>query len=87
MYHLELEMLPLDKPLVAVPHFQFVLMPYIPDHQCVVFRENPVKCREPESYISEQAAASGYKTLVPSNLEKGSNMTVANLFYYFQLQE
>ena len=43
--------------------------------------------REYESYISEKAAAFGYKTLVPSNLEKASNMTVANLFYYLQFGE
>lgn len=50
------------------------------------FLIKPELRRQYESYINQQAAASGYKTLVPSNLEKASNMTVANLFYYFQLQ-
>jgi hypothetical protein len=51
------------------------------------FLMEPELRREYESYISEQAAAAGYKTLVPSNLEKASNMAVANLFYYLQLRE
>jgi hypothetical protein len=49
------------------------------------FLMDPEWRREYESYISQKAATVGYKTLVPSNLEKASNMTVANLFYYLQL--
>ena len=47
------------------------------------FLMKPELRRKWESCISEKAAAAGYKTLAPSNLEKASNMTVANLFYYF----
>jgi hypothetical protein len=31
------------------------------------------------SYISQQSASAGYKTLVPANLQKASNLAVANL--------
>mgnify|MGYP000636360555 CR=1 FL=1 len=48
------------------------------------FLIKPELRREYESYISKKAATAGYKTLVTSNLEKASNMTVANLFYYFK---
>lgn len=50
------------------------------------FLIKPELRQEYESSISQQAAAAGYKTLVPSNLEMASNMTVANLFYYFQFR-
>ncbi len=49
----------------------------------LLFLMEPELRRKWESYINEQAAAAGYKTLVPSNLETASNLTVANLFYYF----
>jgi len=47
------------------------------------FLMKPELRRKWESYISEKAAAAGCKTLAPSNLEKASNLTVANLCYYF----
>ncbi|HEY9609157.1 MAG TPA: hypothetical protein V6C93_07320, partial [Allocoleopsis sp.] len=40
-----------------------------------------------ESYISEQAAIAGYKTLVPANLQKASNLAVANLYWYFKVRD
>lgn len=40
--------------------------------------------RESESYISQQAAIAGYKTLVPSNLQQASDLAVANLYWYFK---
>ena len=48
---------------------------------------NPELRREYTSYITQQALMAGYKTLVPSNLEKASNLTVANLYYYFQARD
>lgn len=43
--------------------------------------------QEYEVYVSQQAVNSGYKTLVRSNLQQASNLTVANLYYYFQARE
>jgi hypothetical protein len=43
--------------------------------------------REFASYISQQAAIAGYKTLVPANLHKASNLAVANLYWYFKVRE
>jgi hypothetical protein len=39
------------------------------------------------SYISQQAAIAGYKTLVPANLQKASNLAVANLYWYFKVRD
>ncbi|HEY9830166.1 MAG TPA: hypothetical protein V6D26_06280, partial [Stenomitos sp.] len=39
------------------------------------------------SYISQQSAIAGYKTLVPANLEKASNLAVANLYWYFKVRD
>lgn len=38
-------------------------------------------------YISKQAAMAGYKTLVPANLQKASDLAVANLYWYFKVRE
>jgi hypothetical protein len=40
-----------------------------------------------ENYVSQQAANSGYRTLVTSNLQLASDLTVANLFHYFQVRD
>ncbi|MEA5551555.1 hypothetical protein VB713_11280 [Anabaena cylindrica UHCC 0172] len=37
--------------------------------------------------MSQQAAISGYRTLVTSNLQQASDLTVANLFYYFNIRD
>lgn len=39
------------------------------------------------TYISKQAAISGYKTLVPANLQKASDLAVANLYWYFKVRD
>lgn len=39
------------------------------------------------SYVSQQAAIAGYKTLVPSNLQQTSNLAVANLYWYFKVRD
>ncbi|MBD2005779.1 MULTISPECIES: hypothetical protein [Cyanophyceae] len=51
------------------------------------FMIKPELRREPESYISQQAAIAGYKTLVTSNLQKASNLAVANLYWYFKVRD
>lgn len=40
--------------------------------------------RNYEEYISQQAATSGYKGLAPSNWQEIPDLTVANLYWYFQ---
>jgi hypothetical protein len=40
-----------------------------------------------ESYISQQATASGYKALAPSNWQEIPDFTVANLYWYFKHQQ
>ena len=43
--------------------------------------------REHESYISQQAPASGLKALAPSNWQAIPDLTVANLYWYFKGQQ
>lgn len=43
--------------------------------------------KEAEIYVSKNAETSGYRTLNLVNLEKSSNLTVANLYWYFKLRE
>lgn len=43
--------------------------------------------REAETYLSLQAPLSGYKALVPANLQQASYMTIANLYWYFQARD
>ena len=40
-----------------------------------------------ESYISQQAIASSYKALAPSNWQEVPNLTVANLYWYFKVRD
>ncbi|MEQ8467372.1 hypothetical protein [Coleofasciculus sp. E1-EBD-02] len=51
------------------------------------FMIKPKLRQEWETYITQQAAIAGYKTLVPANLEKASNLAVANLYWYFQVRD
>lgn len=39
------------------------------------------------AYISKQAAMAGFKTLVPTNLQKASDLAVANLYWYFKVRD
>ncbi|MGB5960306.1 MAG: hypothetical protein WBG73_06565 [Coleofasciculaceae cyanobacterium] len=39
------------------------------------------------AYISKQAAMAGFKTLVPANLQKASDLAVANLYWYFKVRD
>ncbi len=40
-----------------------------------------------ESYIGERATATGYKGLVPSNWQDVTNLTLANLYWYFKAKD
>jgi len=40
-----------------------------------------------ELYISQQAIVTGYQGLAPSNWQEISDLTVANLYYYFKIRE
>jgi hypothetical protein len=51
------------------------------------FMIKPKLRQEWETYITQQAAIAGYKTLVPANLEGASNLAVANLYWYFQVRD
>jgi hypothetical protein len=42
---------------------------------------------EYEGYIIKQGKLAGHKSLVLSNLEKASDLAVANLFYYFRVRD
>jgi hypothetical protein len=44
----------------------------------------PDSRRDYEDYITQQATATGYKGLVPSNWQEIPDFTVANLHHYFQ---
>ena len=48
------------------------------------FMLKPDLRRGHESYVSQQATACGYKALAPSNWQEISDLTVANLYWYFQ---
>ena len=56
-------------------------------HKQLLFLMNPELRRESERYVSEQAKNAGFKSLVSANLQKASHMTVANLYWYFKVQD
>ncbi|MDZ8070124.1 MAG: hypothetical protein RMY64_31720 [Nostoc sp. DedQUE08] len=53
----------------------------------LLFIFEPELRREYEFYISDQAGITGYKTLVTSNLQQASDLTVGNLYYYFKVRD
>ncbi|MFN6464472.1 MAG: hypothetical protein RMZ41_022020 [Nostoc sp. DedVER02] len=53
----------------------------------LLFIFEPELRREYEFYISQQAGVNGYKTLVTSNLQQASDLTVANLYHYFNIRD
>jgi hypothetical protein len=53
----------------------------------LVFMIEPDKRQDYESYISQQAATVGHRTLVPANLQQASNLAVANLYWYFKVRD
>ncbi len=48
---------------------------------------DPQRRENYEDYIIEQGQIAGHKSLVASNLEKASDLAVANLFYYFRVRD
>ena len=56
-------------------------------HDQLLLMMKPDLRREPEFYISQQAAIAGHKTLVPSNLQQASDLAVANLYWYFKIRD
>lgn len=50
-------------------------------------RLDPQRRKEYENYIIEQGEIASHKSLVSSNLEKASDLAVANLFYYFRVRD
>lgn len=53
----------------------------------LLFMFEPELRREYEFYIGQQATMAGYKRLVPCNLQQSSDITVANLYYYFKIRD
>lgn len=53
----------------------------------LIFLMNPELRRESERYVSQHAKNAGFKSLVSANLKKASHMTVANLYWYFKVQD
>ncbi|MEG4202198.1 hypothetical protein [Microcoleus sp. Pol12A5] len=51
------------------------------------FLIKPSLRQQHESYISQKATTSGYKALAPSNWQEVNDLTVANLYWYFQGME
>lgn len=47
----------------------------------------PEERGEYETYISQQAKQAGHKVLLPSNLQQMSDLSVANLYWYFRMRD
>jgi len=53
----------------------------------LIFMLKPVLRQEYEVYINQQAHVTGHKILIQKNLQQASDMTVANLYYYFKVRD
>lgn len=53
----------------------------------LAFAVSPELRRVYEFYVSQQAIATGYPALAASNWQEISDLTVANLYYFFQIRE
>lgn len=53
----------------------------------MLFLIKPELRKQFETYISQQLVNTGDKTLRLSNLQTASNMTIANLYYYFKIRD
>jgi hypothetical protein len=53
----------------------------------LIFMFKPALRKEYEAYVSQQAGIAGYRTLFTKNLQRASDLTVANLYYYFQIRD
>ncbi|MDJ0676529.1 MAG: hypothetical protein QNJ36_14295 [Calothrix sp. MO_167.B42] len=47
----------------------------------------PALRQDYETYVNQQAGFAGYRTLVSQNLQQASDLTVANLYYYFKIRD
>ncbi len=56
-------------------------------HDQLLFMMKPALRRKAEFYISQQAANTGHNSLISSNLQKASQLTVANLYWYFKIKD
>ncbi|WP_293296639.1 MULTISPECIES: hypothetical protein [unclassified Microcoleus] len=78
---------------LAIPEEQLVYENLRPKSHFYALRTQLELMLEPErreyyeDYIIEQGEIGGHKSLVASNLEKASNLAVANLFYYFRVRD
>ncbi len=53
----------------------------------LLFMMNSNLRQDDELYISQQAALLGHQSLDPSNLQQASDLTVANLYWYFKFKD
>ncbi|OUL33636.1 hypothetical protein [Nostoc sp. 106C] len=53
----------------------------------LIFMFKPALRQDHEAYVHQQAGVAGYKTLVSKNLQQASDLTVANLYYYFKIRD
>lgn len=53
----------------------------------LAFMIEPELRQDYESYISQQAAIGGSRTLIPSKLKQASNLAIANLYWYFKVRD
>ncbi|MEG3939218.1 hypothetical protein QT995_13775 [Microcoleus sp. S36b_A3] len=53
----------------------------------LAFAVSPELRRRYELYVSQRAIATGYQALAGSNLQEISDLTVANLYYFFKVRE
>ncbi|TBR59457.1 hypothetical protein B4U84_00475 [Westiellopsis prolifica IICB1] len=53
----------------------------------LIFMFKPGLRKDYEAYVNQQAGVAGYRTLVPKNLQQASDLTVANLYYYFKIRD
>ncbi|MDY6898762.1 MAG: hypothetical protein SWZ49_11880 [Cyanobacteriota bacterium] len=51
------------------------------------FMFQPDLRKDYENYVNQQAKIAGYKTLFTDNLQQASDLTIANLYYYFNIRE
>ncbi|MCG6134870.1 MAG: hypothetical protein MET45_09420 [Nostoc sp. LLA-1] len=53
----------------------------------LLFIFKPALRKDYEAYVNQQAGVAGYRTLFPKNLQQASDLTVANLYYYFKIRD
>ena len=82
-----------EKTALAAPPEQLFYEDSKPKSHPASLRDQLILMMKPElrdeyaSYISRQAAVAGFKSLVPANLKQASDLTVANLYWYFQVRD